>query len=549
MSLNAPSSTEVPAETARVARAVFPKGNRYLTLRDQLGPLITSSDFADLFSKEGRPAEDPARLALVTVLQFAERLSDQRAAEAVRSRIDWKYLLALPLEDTGFDASVLSEFRTRLVAGRAEHRLFEALLTHFREYGLLRARGRQRTDSTHVLAAVRALNRLQCVGMTLRHALNSLAVVVPDWLRAQSDPAWLERYGPRFDDYHLPVSQIERDTVATDVGADGLKLMTVLCADEAPRWLRDIPAVRTFWQVWLQNYTWQDEKTLRWRTNAEIPPAGRYISSPFDPEAHYSQKRTTSWVGYKVHLTESCDEDLPHLITDVQTTSATTADDAVTPHVQAALEQRDLLPAIQLADTGFVDAELIVESERRYAIDLLGPVRGDYHRQAKEGQGFAAQDFSINWDDQQATCPAGQTSLSWTPAIDRGHNAVIKIKFSRRDCLPCRHRSACTSAIRRTITIRPKEQHQALQRTRVRQQTPEFKAAYAERAGIEGTISQGTRSCGLRRTRYIGLAKTRLQHLASAAALNLQRVADWLNDEPQAQTRHSAYQRLYLPAT
>lgn len=171
-------------------------------------------------------------------------------------------------------------------------------------------------------------------------------------------------------------------------------------------------------------------------------------------------------MGYEVHLTESCDADLPHLITDVQTTSATTADDAETPHVQAALERRDLprVPAVQLADTGFVDTQRIVESERRYAIDLLGPVRGDYHRQAKASQSFAAQEFVINWEAQHATCPAGQTSLSWTPAVDGGHNAVIKIKFSRRDCPPCRHRLACTSAKRRTITIRPKEQHQALNR-------------------------------------------------------------------------------------
>lgn len=547
MSLNAHSSMEVPAETARIAHAIFPNGHRYLTLRDQIGPLFASRDFADLFSKEGRPAEDPARLALVTVLQFAEHLSDERAADAVRSRIDWKYLLALPLEDPGFDPSVLSEFRTRLLAGGVEHRLFEVLLMQFRNHKLLRARGRQRTDSTHVLAAVRALNRLQCVGTTLRHVLNSLAVVVPEWLQAHNEPAWLERYASRFDDYHLPESQGEREALATLISADGLKLLTLLCADDTPRWLRDIPAVRTLWQVWLQNYTWQDDQTLRWRANNEIPPAGRYISSPVDPEARYSQKRTTMWVGYKVHLTESCDEDRPHLITDVQTTSATTADAAVTSQIQAALEQRDLLPDVQLADTGFIDAELIVESERRYAIDLLGPVRADYHRQAQEGQGFAAQDFAIDWKAQHATCPAGQTSLSWTPARDRRHNAVIKLKFSRRDCQSCRHRLACTTAPRRTLTIHPQEQHEALLRTRARQQTPEFKSAYMARAGIEGTLSQGIRSCGLRHARYLGLAKTRLQHLASAAALNLLRVADWLNEEPLARTRQLAYPVLFLP--
>jgi transposase len=159
MSLDAPVFYVFPEETARVAKAAFPKGNRYMLLLDALGPLFHNSDFKHLFAKEGRPAEERARLALITILQFAEHLPDEQAADAVRSRIDWKYLLALPLEDAGFDASSLSEFRTRLLQGQAEQLLFEALLSTFREYGLLRSRGRQRSDSTHVLATVRALNR------------------------------------------------------------------------------------------------------------------------------------------------------------------------------------------------------------------------------------------------------------------------------------------------------------------------------------------------------------------------------------------------------
>lgn len=141
-----------------------------------------------------------------------------------------------------------------------------------------------------------------------------------------------------------------------------------------------------------------------------------------------------------MHLSERCDADVPHLITNVETTLATTADDAVTPTIHAALEQRDLLPTVHLVDTGCIDAELLVESERQYAVDLRGPVRGDYHRQAREGHGFAAQNFAIDWEAQQATCPAGRPSLSWTPAVDTRTNRVIKIKFSMRDCQPCIHR-------------------------------------------------------------------------------------------------------------
>ena len=207
MSLKPQAICPVPQETVRVARAVFPKGNLYMQMRDVLGSIYTDEDFADLFPKEGQPAEAPWRLALVTVMQFVENLSDQQAADAVRGRIDWKYLLGLELTDPGFDASVLSEFRARLIEQHAEERLLEKMLTLFQQKGWLKARGRQRTDSTHVLAKIRALNRVLCVWETMRAALNSLAVVAPDWLRAHSHPEWVERYGPRSEDSRLPVGE------------------------------------------------------------------------------------------------------------------------------------------------------------------------------------------------------------------------------------------------------------------------------------------------------------------------------------------------------
>src|SRR3954454_10768680 len=174
----------VPDDTARIARAAFPRGNPYLLLRDRLGPVFDDAGFADLYPRRGQPGYRPWRLALVTLLQFREALSDRQAAEAVRARIDWKYLLSLDLTDPGFDHSVLREFRSRLLAGSAEERLLHKLLDACQARGLLKARGRQRTDATHVLASIRTLNRLELVGETLRAALNELATLAPDWLRS-----------------------------------------------------------------------------------------------------------------------------------------------------------------------------------------------------------------------------------------------------------------------------------------------------------------------------------------------------------------------------
>lgn len=193
MSLKPLPIEPIPEETVRVAQAAFPHGNRYLTLRAALGTAFTDADFADLFPVRGQPALAPWRLALVTIFPYLEQLSDRQAAEAVRTRIDWKYALGLPLTDPGFDFSVLSEFRSRFIAGQALDRWLDRLVEHLRRLGWLQAGGRQRTDSTHILAHVRRLSRVDLVGETLRAALNILAIVAPEWMQAHSHPDWWDR--------------------------------------------------------------------------------------------------------------------------------------------------------------------------------------------------------------------------------------------------------------------------------------------------------------------------------------------------------------------
>lgn len=543
MTLKAKDIVAIPEETVRVARAAFPKGNVWLSLRDELGTIYHDEMFAGLYPRRGQPAEAAWRLALVLVMQFAHGLSDRQAAEAVRSRIDWKYLLALELTDPGFDSTVLSEFRSRLLEGSAERRMLDAILDLCRTRKWLGARGRQRTDSTHVLGMIRAFNRLECVGETMRHALNSLAVSAPDWLCRHSRPEWPDRYGHRLDDYCLPKSKDERQAYAEQIGADGHALLDALYADPTEPWLIQIPAVQTLRRVWIQQF-YRTETDAHWRTDAQgVPPAALFIGSPYDPEAHYAKKRSTSWVGYKVHLTEVCEEDQPHLITHVETTAAPVADSDVVEAIHEALAADDLLPAIHLVDTGYVDAKRLVSSRTRHGVDLLGPARGDYHRQAREDKGFAARCFAIDWDRHQAICPAGQTSASWTPVHDRSGNPVIKIKFAGSTCSACSHRLDCTDAdrVRRTLTVRPQELQVALQAARQRQETADFAEQYGKRAGIEGTISQGVRAFDLRRARYVGQAKAHLQNLLIAAAMDLVRIACWVAGKPRAQTRLSAF--------
>jgi transposase len=510
-----------------------------------VGPLFTDADFAPLFSHTGQPAVAPWRLALVLLLQFAENLTDRQAADAVRTRLDWKYLLALDLDDAGFDFSVLSEFRDRLVKDDAVVRFLERVLALAREHQLLKTQGTQRTDATQAVARVRCLNRLELATLTLQHALNSLASSAPEWLHTHVPAEWGELYGPVLTEWHLPDKAAERTALAAQVGADGARLLAALWAPTTPGWLRQLPAVEALRRLWVRQFVWRDDVCV-WREAARdgLPPCAVLVQAPFEIEARYAEKRGAGWTGDKVHLTETCDAELPRLITAVQVTPATTNDEVVVAALHADLQARGHAPAKHLVDSGYVTADTLLAS-RTAQVTLCGPPRPDTSWQGRAGAGFAALDFQFDWARQQATCPAGRTSQRWQTTHNAEGQEVLKIKFSRSDCGACAVREQCTRRAeqRRSLTIWPQAATQVLQAARAGSTTAEYKL----RAGSEGTLAQGVRRCGLRRARYVGQAKTHLQAVLTATALNLIRLINWLAGVPLGKTRRSAFQQLFCP--
>ena len=434
----------VPEETRRVARAAFPKGTLCLRIADALGPVYQDSQFMALFPRRGQPAEAPGRLALAVVLQFMENLSDREAADAVRGRIDWKYALGLTLTDPGFDHTVLSEFRTRLITGKAELLLLDSLLRRLQEQGLVKARGRQRTDSTHVLAAVRALNRLERVGETMRAALNEVAAVAPEWLQAMAPPAWYERYGRPVENYRLPKTEAARQDLAATIGADGQQLLSSIdTATERPE-LAQLPAVQVLRQVWATQYVVEDGP-MRLGSAAELPPSAEQVCSPYDPDARYSKKRDVTWVGYKAQVTETCNPTCegPHVITNVETTPATTPDDNMVAVIHNSLEKRGLLPAEHLVDGGYTGSHMLVDSRERYGVTTIGPVANDPSWQARLDDGLPKAAFGVDWEREVVTCPAGKQSISWLLNAPPKNGVVFEARFATRDCLSCPLRPRC----------------------------------------------------------------------------------------------------------
>ena len=536
---------EIPSETARVARAAFPKGTVVMRLRDEFSTLYQDEDFRALYPSKGQPALAPWRLALITVFQFLEHLSDRQAADAVRARIDWKYALGLELTDPGFHFSVLAEFRARFVAGQAEHRLLDTMLERFKTRGLVKARGKQRTDSTHVLGAVRDLHLLELVGETLRAALDDLAAVVPDWLRSLAPPAWFERYGHRVEDSRLPRSREKREALALEIGADGFRLLDALDAPTAPPAAHAVAMVQTMRQVW-QIHDARDEGQLRWRPVAELPPVADRLQSPYDPEMHYSMKRQLEWSGYKVHITETCDDDAAHLVTHVKTCPAMQPDMTSTAEIHKCLAAKELLPSEHFVDSAYVDAGLLVGSRLDHDVALEGPVRGVASWQARAGQGYDLSHFTIDWESKQVTCPQGKISVSWRPVRNIDGSPRIMAQFSRSDCRACAAQALCTAtkAVRRHVYFHPRAEYEALNTARGRMREPAWKERYQVRAGVEGTLSQGVRAFGMRRSRYVGLAKTGLQQVCIAAAMNVSRIVNWLDGRQRAKTRVTRFAAL-----
>ncbi|TDB80736.1 IS1182 family transposase [Micromonospora sp. KC721] len=556
------SGSVVPVETARVAWAASPKGTPAMVMRDRLEDLFVDDDFVGWFPADGRRGVSPARLALVSVLQYAENLTDRQAARAVACRIDWKYALGMELTEPGFDYSVLSEFRDRLAEGDRADRLLAVMVDRLAEAGLVRARGRQRTDSTHVLAAVRRLSRVELVAETIRAALEALAKVDEVWLAGVMPSEWAQRYGRSARHERQPTGAVAVRQYVQQVGADGIALLRAVYGPTAPAAGPGVAAVEVLRQVWVQQY-WHDESGhLRWREakatrarksregttrrrrvdtaaddeaeTAHVPWSSVEIVSPHDPQARFSHKPgKVEWVGYKAHQTETCDEQRPNVIVHVVTTPAPHQDVGAVDTIHSALAGQRMAPAEHFLDSGYVTPETVHQASTTHGITIVGPVRQD--PRAVERPGFAKEDFHIDWRAETATCPRGTVSPRWKPTTADG-KPRLSVLFRRADCRACTVRQQCTGNVDgkgRHLLLLPEPLQIIQTQARAQQQTPEWKRRYDLRAGCEATVSETVHAHGLRHCRYRGLAKTHVQHVLTAAGTNIIRLAQHRPDQHQ----------------
>jgi transposase len=434
---------EVPEQTARAARAAFPKGSLPMRVRDELGPVFQDADFFGAFGARGRPRIAPSVLMLVTVLQFVEQLTDRQAVEAVAGRIDWKYALGLALDDPGFDHSVLVECRARLVDRDLSRLAFDRLLERCRELGLVKpGGGKQRTDATHVIAAVRDLNTMELAGQAVRALIDAIYA-------QHSELSWLSE----------------------------LRQVSIVCM--------------VMRQTFVVHTDIRGREVMR-RRDADtdgLPSAQQRLASPYDSDARWAAKGSELfWLGCKLHLTETCDDpadetngterQAPNLITNVHTTDTTAPDNAATVPIHQDLAARDLTAAKQYLDSGYPCVPNVLAARREHGITMITPLLGDSSHQARTRNGYSRRDFTIDYETRTTTCPQGQSSAHWNPQV---HEGVEKI-FRR---LP----TTCLLDVRRPTRVHQQQSPPAPDH-RLPTRSPRTATGHPQRPGLEGLASR-----------------------------------------------------------
>jgi hypothetical protein len=517
-----------------------------MLMRDRLDVVFKDEEFTDLFPKDGRPGLSPGQLALVSVLQFAENLSDRAAAHAVRTRIDWKYALGLELDDPGFNHSVLCELRARLAEANAADRLLQAML-HPADRG--RTAQIRRTPAHRRDPRTRGGAHPQPAGAGRRESAGRPGTARPGGpgrLLPLVEPEWDKRYGRKVEIGKVPGGKAGVTALAEAFGRDGQRILAAAWAADAPPRLRTLTQVEILRQVWVHHYYWDARGRLRWRDGHALPPASLRFDSPYDTDTHCCVKRDTVWSGYRTHFTETRTSELPEVVVHVATTIAPVQDGKLTAQIHDDLAAIDLTPAEHAVDAAYVSPVQIERARRVHGITLLGPVAPDHSHQAKNGAGFDKAAFTIDWEHRRATCPQGNLSREWRPLRISGHD-YIQVKFDKAISLARPVRPQCTDAVSgpRSLALLPtRELHEIQQHNRLDQRTEDWQRRYAIRAGIEATLSQNVRTYGLRRTRYRGLPKTHIWHVQTALACNVTRIADWIAEPTRPRRTPSHFRAL-----
>jgi transposase len=502
---------DIPQAVSCWGKKYLKDNNLYRVVGDQLLSFISADEFTSMYSHTGRPSISPIILSLVTLFQFLEEIPDRVAAQYAMTRLDWKYALHIPMDDPGFHYSDLCNFRKRLAKHGKESLLFDQLLKQIESLGFLKKRKHQRTDSTHILALVSELSRLENLSESLRVSLRAIQKSESAFYQMKIPALYREHWSISQSDYQM--TEPQRREALERVGQDIHWLLSFLETNKKS-FLR-LPELEVLQTLFYQHFAVQDSQKVCLKDKADT--GKDKIQSPHEPEARYSKKRGKSWVGYKTHITETANgKGEVNFITDITTTNSCEQDNETLSGIQEKLEAGNLKPEQQFTDKGYVTGANLSESGKK-DIQLMGEVSELNNKGL-----FTADDFTVDYQTMTAICPAGCTSISWKKRESDNHNGDAQIRFCSQ-CNHCLLKEKCTKS-KRGRRLRLNLHYPMLKKRRQESKTGTFKKLMKRRPPVEGTISEMVRVHGLRRSRYRGMMKTHFHGLMVGTAVNLKRL-------------------------
>src|ERR1700690_1939398 len=423
--------TDIPEATRALVEPLLAEESVYRLIGQEVAPMVGDEDFEALYAEDGRPAVNAVVLALVTVFQFLEKVPDRAAATLAVMRLDWKYALRQDVSWSGFHYSDLCNFRKRLLAVELEGVVFERIVAYLRARGYVKAGGKQRTDSTHIVGQVMDLSRLELVWETIRVTLTALISADAPWVLKWLPSSFVEVYSVRRSDYRLKDAEVA--PALLKAGEEGQWLVTQVMTTGSPA-LQTLPELALLRRVLEEHYTLNAAGQLQTRPAGQV--TGDVISSPHETEARYGNKGSHEWIGYKLHVTETIDEALgTRFITDMTITPAFMQDNTPMLDIQQHLIERHVPPALQYVDQGYMSGANL-QASLEQSIDLRGFVRDG---NVTKPEGFRLPDFTLDVEHRQATCPAGQEAIRWSPVdpkVGQKNLLAFLVSFGKQ-CQTC----------------------------------------------------------------------------------------------------------------
>ena len=475
-------------------------------IKEELVPLIKDSDFEDMYKDGGRPPISPRLLVLVLLMQFLEGLSDRAAARNLKFRLDWKIAFELSLEFASIHPTTLTHFRDRLIANEAASYAFDRILEHLTRKGLIKANGKQRIDSTHIIGFVRELSRIELLHETLRLFSQDVGIY-----KSEMDENLLthqERYVDKVSTYRM--TDADKKFAIQQSGLAMKAFQIWANATPAGEEVRAMKSFKILSIVFEQNFIDKatDPELIK------VSTGKGHICSPHESEAEYANKGKKGWIGYKAQVAETVNDDgSQNFITHIELTAATDFDGDCVESVINDLESKQIMPSELYGDTHYNTCHNIKILKSK-AVDLKGEVMPISNAKATKDL-----DFEIRLEENKVICPMGIESKFFRHKPNR----TVSASFPKQACIQCLRREICQPKKRGKIYIQ-RPTNPTLDQRRKQLEDPVYRKDLNHRNGVEGTISGLVRGQKLRRCRYRGKAKGQLQTKMSGAAANVMRL-------------------------